>query len=190
MDFLEKGYEVPVSGGRYYKLVQGENNFRIISSAIVGYEYWNLQDKPVRMKEFPKKKPVDIRPEKNGTWKVKHFWAFVVWSYENSDIEIMEVTQKTIMNAIKSLVDNAKWGNPADYDITITKSGNGLETTYAIMPSPKSELEPKIAEDVKKSKVNLQALFEGGNPFEEIDTHESTLSAEEQNDILNTIEVE
>jgi hypothetical protein len=193
MSFLPDKYEVPVSGGRYFKFMPGENNFRIISSAVIGYEYWDINDKPKRVHELPKKRPADIRLEKNGTFKIKHFWAFTVWNYEKSEVEIMEITQKTIMNAIKSIIDNPKWGDIKQYDITITKEGEGLNTEYAVMPNPKSELEPKILEEVNKSKVNLEALFTGGNPFEEseaVDTHDSTMSPEEQNEILNTIEVE
>ncbi len=196
MGFLPDKYKVPVSGGKYFKFMPGENNFRIISSAVIGYEYWDINDKPKRVKELPKRRPADIRLEKNGTIKIKHFWAFTVWNYEKSEVEIMEITQKTIMNAIKSIIDNPKWGDIKQYDITITKEGEALATEYAVMPNPKTELEPKIVDVINKSKVNLEALFTGANPFEEagepetVDSHESTMSPEEQNEILNTIGIE
>ena len=196
MSFLEKGYKVPTDTNYLNKLPQGETNFRVLSSAIVGYEYWTQDNKPVRSREIFKKRPADVKIEKDGTWKQHHFWAFVVWHYEDSRVKIMEVTQKTIMNPIKSYVDNVKWGDPKDYDITIVREGDGLKTEYAVMPNPKSELELKIAVEVSKKKVNLEALFSGEDPFEEseeaetVDTHESTMTQEEQNELLSGIEVE
>jgi hypothetical protein len=47
-EFLPTNYEVPVSDGNYMKLKIGENRFRVLSSAIVGYEYWTKDNKPVR----------------------------------------------------------------------------------------------------------------------------------------------
>ena len=39
--FLPDGYEVPKSsGGGYMKFKQGANKFRILSSPVLGWEYW------------------------------------------------------------------------------------------------------------------------------------------------------
>ena len=37
-DFLPKGYETPESEQRYMALEEGQNTFRILAPAIVGYE--------------------------------------------------------------------------------------------------------------------------------------------------------
>ena len=164
--FLEKDYKVPASNMNYFKFQVGENNFRVLSSAITGFIYWTEDKKPIRLKEMWKKKPSDIKTEKNGSYRTNHFWAFVVWNYETSNIQIMEITQKTIMNAIKSLVDNKKWGDPKNFDITITKVGEGLETEYSVMPNPQSEVQKEITEEYKNKPVNLEALFKNGDPFQ------------------------
>ena len=44
--FLPENYKSPE--GNYMKLQDGENTFRVLSSAIVGWEYWNRDNKPVR----------------------------------------------------------------------------------------------------------------------------------------------
>ncbi len=172
--FLDPNYKVPQSNQNYFKFQQGENNFRVMSSAITGYEYWTEEKKPVRLKEMWKKKPTDIKVEKNGSYRTNHFWAFVIWNYETNTIQIMEITQKTIMRAIKALVDNKKWGAPQNYDLTITKTGEGLETEYSVMPNPKSEVQAEIVEEYKNKPVNLEALFSGNDPFsiEEIDEND------------------
>lgn len=164
-EFLPEGYEVPASPSNYMKLQDGENTFRVLSSAIVGFEYWTNDKKPVRLKTFPEVMPVDIKIEKDGSKKIKPFWAFVVWNYTAEQIQILQLTQKSIMGAIKAVVDNKKWGNPKGYDITVTRTGEGLDTEYSTMPNPHSILEDKIADALSDKKVNLEALFDGADPF-------------------------
>jgi len=165
--FLPENYrEIPASIGDYMRMEDGANNIRILSSAIVGYEYWNTENKPVRNRTPWETLPGDIRIEKNGSIsKIKHFWAFVVWNYEKSKIQILQVTQKTIMEGIKSLIDNPKWGDPKTFDITITKMGEGLETSYSVMPNPHSAVEDTVTAEFRKKTVNLEALYEGKDPF-------------------------
>lgn len=160
-DFLPTGYEVPASPSNYMKFVEGENTFRVLSSAIVGYEYFNKDNKPVRSKEAFEDTPSDIK--KDG--KIKPFWAFIVWNYTAKQIQVLELTQKGIMNSIKALVDNKKWGNPKEYDITINRIGEGLDTEYSTMPNPHSEIEGSIAEAFMGKTINLEALYEGKDPF-------------------------
>lgn len=166
MSFLPNKYKVPVSGGNYYKLADGENTFRILSSAIIGWEYWTTNNKPVRSRTKFEEQPADIRIEKNGNVsKVKHFWSFIVWDYQDKAIKIMEITQQTIQTAIKALVDNKKWGDPKGYDISITKKGDGLDTEYTTMPNPHSIVEDTIKDAFMQKTINLEALYDGGDPF-------------------------
>lgn len=153
MTFLPENYKTPE--GNYYKFQEGENTFRILSSAIVGYEYFNKDNKPVRSKTQFTNTPADIKED--GT--IKHFWAFLVYSYRAEKQQILEVTQSGIQAAIRALVQNPKWGDPKKYDITVSRTGSGLETEYTIMPNPHSEL------DVVLMNVNLEALFTGDDPF-------------------------
>jgi hypothetical protein len=156
-EFLPNGYKVPVSPSNYMKFGDGENTFRVLTSAIVGYQYWNVDGKPVRVKDYPETMPSDIRAEKDGNKKIKPFWAFVVWNYQTKQIQILELTQKSIMTDIKALVDNHKWGNPKNYDITITKDGEGLDTEYATMPNPHSDIEDSVKNAFVDKKINLEA---------------------------------
>ena len=165
MSFIPNDYKIPESNQNYFKFQQGENNFRVLSSAVVGFIYWTENKKPVRLKEMWKKKPADIKTEKNGSYSTKPFWSFVIWNYEASAIQIMEITQKTIMRAIKALVDNTKWGDPKNYDLTITKTGEGLETEYSVMPNPQSKVQKEITDELEEKPVNLEALFENADPF-------------------------
>lgn len=165
--FLSKGYKVPETPSDYMRFQQGANKFRVLSNAVVGYEYWNIDNKPVRLKEYPNYIPEDARPNKDGALdNPKHFWAFVVYNYNTERVQILEITQKGIMDTIYNLNNNEDWGDPKEYDITVNRKGESLETKYDTQPSPKTELTEKIKKAHAAKKVDLDALFTSGSPFE------------------------
>ena len=162
--FPSEDYKLPVSSN-YMRFQEGENTFRVLSSAIVGYEYWNTQNKPVRVREALEEIPENIKTEKDGSFRVNHFWAFVVWNYEAKKIQILELTQKGIMKVMTAYIKNPKWGSPMDYDFIVSRAGSGLDTEYATSVNPKSPLEAEITEKYEKMNINLDALYEGKDPF-------------------------
>lgn len=165
--FLPKDYKKPAMGGGYMKLEDGDNVFRVLSDAITGFEYWTTDNKPVRSATMPKETP-NIKLDKNDIpTKIKHFWAFTVWNYKTGSVEILEITQGSIQDAIINLSSDEDWGDPKGYDIKINRKGQGLDTEYAISPKPRKELAEEIKEAKEKKFVNLKALYWGGNPFDE-----------------------
>jgi hypothetical protein len=164
-NFLPEGYDKIPSTNRYTKLQEGKNVIRVLRSAIVGWVYWNTAGKPVRLKERPSGRPLDIRTEDDGKESVKHFWAFPIWNYNEKMVQVLEVTQKQIMSGIKNLVDDENWGDPKNYDIMITRSGSGFDTEYVTQGIPPKPVDPAILENYAKSPVNLPALYQGGDPF-------------------------
>lgn|SRR3990167_1173717 len=176
MSFLDDDYKVP-STSRYMKWQEGQNQFRILGSfvegtAIMGYEYWKSTEeggrKPVRVKlgisvpiaeleENPKTGELDLP---------KHFWALPVWNYAEKSFQILEITQKTIMNAIKDLARNKKWGDPKNYDINVTRTTENSKTKYTVMPEPKEKLTEEIEEQIALVKINIHALYDGEDPFQ------------------------
>lgn len=162
-NFLPQDYKMPT--GNYMKLQEGENTFRVLSSAVTGFEYWNTDNKPIRSKTGWKFLPEDIKIEDDGNTKINHFWAFVVWNYTDNKVQILQLTQKTIMSVIKSYVNNPKWGDPKGYDLVITKEKVGGKTSYTTMADPHSVVDPKISENYAQQNINLEALFVGGDPF-------------------------
>lgn len=166
MSFLPENYKIPKGPSNYLKFEDGLNSIRILSSAIVGYQYFNKENKPIKSREPFEDVPTDI---KQGG-KVKPFWAFVVFNNNEKLVQILELTQKTIMRSVKALVDNPKWGDPKMYDIAITKTGEGLDAEYSVQGEPpiaEPLAEVKIAYENKP--VNLQALFDNEDPFKKDD---------------------
>jgi hypothetical protein len=170
MTFLPEGYEVPKSsGGGYMKFKLGANKIRILSSPIMGWEYWTESKRPVRAKDRRTVIPADADISGKNGWNPKHFWAFVVWNFDSKQVEILEITQTTIQTAMEELIHSDDWGDPLGYSITVNRKGEGLETEYSVVPSPAQVTPAPILEAYKEKPINLEALFSGGNPFEEAD---------------------
>jgi len=162
MTFLPKDYNIPDASTGYMKFKLGENRFRVLSSAIVGFESWI--DEEGKRKPLRWRMGVDMPVEKIGD-DPKHFWAFVVFNYKDEKVQILEITQKGIMKSIKALTNDEDWGDPKDYDIVVTREGEGLETEYQVQPKPKKELDKGILQFYKDLSINLDNLFEGLDPF-------------------------
>lgn len=165
--FLPEGYKVPKTGGGYFKLQDGANKFRILSSPILGHEYWTEDRKPVRSRDPFRVIPADANIS-NG-FKPKHFWAFVVWNYAETAVQILELTQTTIQSALTDLIQSEDWGDPRGYDVTVIRKGSKLDTEYSVQPSPHKDVAPEVKAAFEAKKINLEALFDGANPFDEAD---------------------
>ncbi len=63
----------------------------------------------------------------------------------------------------------AAWGDPRGYDVTVNRKGSKLDTEYTVQPSPHKELSAEIKAAYEAKSINLDALFDGANPFGETD---------------------
>ena len=156
--FLPQNYEAPSSGSNYMKFEEGRNKFRVLSSAITGWLDWSTDRKPIRTKTEPE---TLVDPQKPA----KHFWAFVVWDYKDKAVKVLEVTQAGIRNSILALVKDEEWGDPKTYDITVTREGKELDTKYAVMPSPHTELNGEALATYAGMKIDLNKLYTNEDPF-------------------------
>ena len=106
--------------------------------------------------------------------KAKHFWAMTVWNYNTNAIEILELVQAKMQKSIRDTSSEPEWGNPVNrYDFVITKSGRDMSTEYSMTAIPPSVTIPEITKAYKEKPINLNALFSGGNPFEEATVDEA-----------------
>src|SRR3990167_6890806 len=95
--------DIPVKSGSYMKFNQPENVFRILSKPITGWEGWKTSNDGTRKhvrKRIGENIPMN---EIDDEEQVKYFWAMVVWNYQEEQIQILEITQKSIQKAIKAL---------------------------------------------------------------------------------------
>jgi hypothetical protein len=158
---------VSAGSAAYMKFESGDNQFRAISKPITGWVVWEEGEdedkKPVRTRledgepDAPSDDPMD---------KPKKFLAFAVIDRADDEVKILEVTQQSVIKAIKALADNAKWGNPFTYDINVSKKGEGKKTRYTVTPEPKTVLSKELMKAAAAKPCNLEALYEGENPWE------------------------
>lgn len=166
---LPTDYQMPVSSGsNYLKITEEAQEFRILTSPIIGWEYFRADgDKvaPVRQKEEFEWIPAD---SKDGS-KPKEFRAFPVWNHTLGKVQIMEITQSSIKKEIlKYVQDEENWWDPKKYDFRVSRTGKWKETRYSLTALPKSKFESEADEkwafELAKW-VNLNALFDWDDPF-------------------------
>ena len=176
MTFLPTDFKVPDTS-KYMKFSEGANKFRALDDAVIGVEYWT--------KEGEKKIPHRVEPGTNipmrevainqyGNKSVAFFIAFPVWNYKSETVQILVVKQKGVMESINNLAQDMEWGDPQDYDITVTQvKENGKIKYPSTTPSPKKPLTSQQKEAFKNTPVNMEAWMEGKDPFgEDIDPDE------------------
>lgn len=159
MTFLPPNYQAPASAGNYMKIQDGENKIRILSKPILGWEDW-VDEKPLRYRfESKPAKPHD--PKK----PIRHFWAFIVWNYQEEKIQILQISQATIRSKIEVLCKDSDWGDPYFYDIKIIRTGASTDTEYSINPLPHKQLNSAVIKAFGEKRCFLEALFDGADPF-------------------------
>jgi len=170
MTFLPPNTEIPASEGNYLKLAEGENRFRVLGSAIVGFELW-IDGKPVRKKlrdEFTSEElsKADINKFTGMKRLPTYFWAFPVYNYQNEKIQIFQVTQKTILRGIDDYLNDPDYGkNPTEYDLTVIKDESKDKVEYRVKAKPPKEMDEGIVAMYEAMNIKLDALYSGGDPF-------------------------
>lgn len=161
--FLPVGYELPAKNTwRYTKFENLQTKLRILSSCLVGWEYFNTDNKPIRQKQRFDKTPTDIQA---GRYP-KEFWAFVVYNYNTDQIEVCEITQRGLKEWILALIKDKDYWDPKTYDIKINKTGEKLNTNYSVVPGLWEPLKKEILDEYENNPIILEALFEWKNPFD------------------------
>lgn len=175
MASIPNGTTIPKSSGQFAKFQDGKNRFRFLSDVVIGWEAWKDR-KPVRHAgDVCKFKPEDADLNQNGKPNINYFWAAVVWNYqaEKADgkfigkVQVLEITQKTVMGPLLDLENNPDWGDLRNYDIEINKKTEGDKTNYTVIAIPPKPIADEIADAFLKTEVKLEKLFEGGYPIVE-----------------------
>jgi len=173
---LPKDFKQEQTGGKYTlnKLKSGDKvKFRVLSDFIDGKSVWGDKDGkrvPTRVKlgqPIPTG-AIGVNKFSGNPESIKQFIAAVVWNYQDEQIEIFETDKATIIGQIVAIEENDDWGDCKQYDLTVSKKGEGMDTEYNVLPSNKAVF--KCPEDPKS--VNLQALYSNEDPFAQVEDTE------------------
>ena len=174
--FLPEGYVRPDRSKQFMKLSEGDNQFRILSTALLGWLLFS-EDGPHRKpfeEPFSKEEVDEIKPKKNddgSTQMPRHFWVMFVWCYKTKSIKVLEITQGSIMKGMETFLKDEDYGaDPTKYDFVITREGTGKnDTSYTIRAKPPKAIskEATKAVEANQDKADLLALMNGEYPFSE-----------------------
>ena len=142
--------------------------FRVLSDFITGKCVWGEPEGKrvctrVRTGEAIPVAAIGFNEKQGRPEPIRQFLAAVVYNYATDQVEIFETDKSTIIGQIVEIESNDDWGDSKNFDLSISKTGEGMETKYSVLPSP-----GKLTKKVDWSGVNLEALFSGGDPFEEV----------------------
>lgn len=165
---IPKDTVIPASTGGFAKLVDGNNRYRVLSDVVTGWEGWK-DKKPFRHEGNVCHITADqVDTNKDGKPNINYFWAMIVWSYTDKRVQTLEITQKTIMNALVQLEQNEEdFGDLKNYDIIINKSKVGDKTSYTVQGTPSKALTQEQQEAYESSEADLSKLFNGEYPIKE-----------------------
>ena len=146
--------------------IEGEIRLRLFGEGVSGFEAWTEDNKPVRWETRPEKLPANIKRQE-GYAPLKRFLAGVVYDYASETFKIIQITQKTLMDQLFKYMKDEDYGNPNDYDIKISKSGEGKKTEYTLVAAPPKPVAKAVQALYDELVCNPRALFDGEDPFAE-----------------------
>lgn len=167
-EFFGEGYKLPeVSTWKYSRIEKDKTlRIRILSKPLIGWEYFNTEKKPVRSKTRPVK--LENPSISTYTWKeapAQEFWALKVYNVDSKQIEVFSINKKTIKEMMMNLYLDDDYWSFLNYDLKISKTWEGTETKYSVLPWKVEPLSKEVLELAEKTPVNLEALYLGDDPF-------------------------
>ncbi len=124
------------------------------------------------------------RPKIDGTFvKPRRFLAWVATSAARGRLEVLFIEQKSLREQLTEILqedEDYTWTEEglANFSIKISRKGNGLETTYSILPKVRKVPEKIVTEwKTSRDSIWLPNFFEGKDPFDGRATEEKGLPA-------------
>jgi hypothetical protein len=190
MPFLSKQASAAVSsngaGGGYLQLSKlpdgGSVRFAMLSDEpLEFYECWGTCDgasKPFRFDYEPTPEDItsemgDFEPREGrggpGTVDVKFAIAVPVYNYESGKVQVLQITQKSILKELDSISQMEDYAELLSWDFNISKKGSGLTTEYTVRPVPRKKGSQEHIDaawlESKSEGFDISRLLTGGNPF-------------------------
>ena len=173
-DFLPKNYKEPVESN-YMSFEEGDNTFRVLGQATIGWEYWKevviegkTVNRPVRVKKHDAIPLAEVVINKYGNLNLSFFWAFPVYNFDAKKIQILTVKQKTVRRGMKKYIKNPKWGDPINYSFVISRDQEE-KPMYSVGVEPKEALDKKILKRFNGMSIDMTVWMNSDDPFKSND---------------------
>lgn len=189
--FLSKSASAAVTsnstGGGYLspsKLSDGGSvRFALLSDEpLEFYECWGTapdgSQKPFRFDYEPTPEDIstelgDYTPREGrggpGTADIKFAIAVPVFNYEAGTVQVMSLTQKSILRELDAISQEEDYSDLMSWDFTLSKKGTGLTTEYKLRPAPRKKGSQdhidSAWDEAKSNGFDISRLITGGNPF-------------------------
>ena len=137
--------------------------------------------KPFRFREEPTPEDIDAdfgsdysrRLNRDGTAPEasKFCIAVEVFNHDTGGVQILQVSQKSILREFDSISQMEDYQNLLEHDFVLGKEGSGLTTEYSLRICPRKKgSDSKIQaawESAQSDGFDRERLLSGGNPFKE-----------------------
>jgi hypothetical protein len=161
---FSSGYQEPQKPSKYLKLTEGVHLIHLLTppQEVVSYFVEFLEGSD------GKKQKICTPDLGDGTYpaNTKRTWAFKIWNYDTQEIQVWEVSQKSIQSYLSAIPQGKIKNDWLKYPIQITRKGDKMDTEY-LLDKGDTSLIPAEAEKAKANTyVNLSAMIAGQDPFD------------------------
>ena len=156
------------------------------SSSLGGYECWvakegkrfSMKFKTEPTREDLKERADEEGVELTGDEKVKGFYAFFIWNYDEEAVQVFQFSQQGLIDPIISnLSDEEISQEPHAYDFKISTNGlSGLDKRYNVACVPGKRRQDKVNKEIEAAwkevldaGADLSNLLVGADPFKSLD---------------------
>jgi len=174
------------AGGGYLSVSKlpdgGQVRFALLSDQpLEFYECWGTADgasKPFRFDHQPTPEELslemgDFEPREGrggpGTADIKFAIAVPVYSYDSGRVQVMSLTQKSILKELDQISQMEDYSDLLEWDFILSKKGSGLLTEYTLRPAPRKKGVQEHIDaawlEAKSEGFEIGRLLTGGNPF-------------------------
>lgn len=162
------------------KIPDGQQvRIRFFGEGATGFVAWTTDKKPLRWELHPEVLPEIVRPNDDGSRTAKFFLAGICWDYETKMFRVVEITQKGIIGDIQKYVADEDFGDPTEYDIVISRTGNGLDTKYDTLAKPPKPISADVKAKFAELEWDLSNLYAGRHPWADSEDDSSNNSDED-----------
>ena len=175
MSWSPPGYKVPSSGQVFFnpsRIEEGQSarirvlgNFQHPKTGVYGWSSWDktAHKNVCHRVEYTEEARAQLLSK--GYDEPRHFWALLIYNWEEMRPQVMEITQKTLQKELIKNFDDEDLGSPYTYDIKIRKNGSGMSTKYEVTTLQRSKLPEDVIEQINSSAFNVSNLLTGEEVF-------------------------